>query len=292
MEESKMEIMNFEVQVLEKFLGVDNCEKVLEAIKRGDGVENIVFNTTNYNQFGKITANRDLIEKHVEELMVSMSSKILPTYVMVDNNLSLADGQHRAEALKRLGKPVAYYLADDLKLEDLATLQDGEAWDKESYLKSNIDLGNENYIFFNDMLKEYDMNPARLLKVFNYAQGVNEDEIDRKFKSGEFKLDKVDKVIDFLAALEDFKPFAKSYYRSGSFMTAFLKLFFRDTYDHEIMKKNLNSKKKFADNLKPCNRYADYLYILTMFIYNKDNTSKKGFIPIFFNKEENKFEFG
>lgn len=275
------QLKQYQVEILKEIVGDTLGNDIALAVSRGDTIENIVYSSKNYDMFSRINANRDIVESHVDELIESMDHKLLPTYIMVDREAGIAEGQHRFEALKRLNKRIPYYFADNLTLDDLATLQGSEDWKDMNYLKSNIDQGKDEYVEFNRIMKKYNVTPARMFSIFAQCEGVRQKQIKEKFRSGNLDVDSIKCVEDFLIALEDFSDF--DFYKQTSFVVAFLNLYFKKEYNHEIMKKKLTSGKNYRVNIRKRNNYHEYLHDLTYRVYSKD--AENGFTRIIYDLE-------
>lgn len=80
-------------------------------------LSNVVQQTQEYDKFSLLSANRDISKGHVQSLKASIEklgniTEKVP--IIVNQNLEIIDGQHRFQALKELGLPVFYIVADGM----------------------------------------------------------------------------------------------------------------------------------------------------------------------------------
>ena len=122
-----------------------------------------IYETTNYELFGLINANRDLVNANLNRIRESLKTKHLkPSCLIVgfDPNpkeggpLKIIDGQHRYEVLKELGLPVTYTIWEDFdmnilekSLGDVELLNTAsEVWDITAFMMSKATLGVKSYV--------------------------------------------------------------------------------------------------------------------------------------------------
>jgi hypothetical protein len=242
----------------------------------------VVYMTNDYEIFKRIEGNRVLNRTKYTQLLKSMEEEQLMIPVIVNEKMEIIDGQHRFSACKELGKPVYYVIARGYGIEEVkrANLVSSN-WTTLDYLNLHIANGNSNYDIFADLLENSGLNTSDLIKVFAAANDITSDAMQFLFENGEFKLDNVDKVEAFLAALQDFNYFKRS--RKRNFIAAFLVLFFDSRYKHEIMKDRL--KKRAAQLTKNNNRSkAGYLNTLANDMYSF-GASKNN---LFYDEKRNK----
>lgn len=146
--------------------------------------------TTNYDQFRLISGNRQINERHLAQLMGSISEHNLldANPIIVSQTGEVIDGQHRLEAARRLSLPI-YYVVAGIGLTDVLRLNtNSRRWDMDDYLKSYVEQGNPEYITLKNFIEEFGLTPslsrALLTKKTKSSDGRQRD-IER-FKRGEF----------------------------------------------------------------------------------------------------------
>ena len=86
-----------------------------------------ILETMHYDHFQKMRkSNRDVLKGHVNRLVGKIAAKDLTKYTPCivywsENRYMIADGQHRFEALKRLGKAIPYVEVAKKDVEGLVT---------------------------------------------------------------------------------------------------------------------------------------------------------------------------
>lgn len=248
----------------------DESLKEVYDVKRQENDINIydekvteVRRTNDYNKFKNILGNRDLRGTNYNRLIQSIQKKQLIIPILVNEKFEIIDGQHRFEVCRRLMLPLYYYVVEGYGIEEVkrANLV-GCNWVIDDYLKLNIEIGKKEYIEFKRIKDAYGLTSSQLLDIFANFQGISLKEIRMLFEDGSFELNNINKVIEFLNKLEDFKFFDE--YNSYSFTKAFLKLSGLEQYDHSIMKKRI---KKHPYKLSKRASYRDYITLLVE-IYN------------------------
>lgn len=108
----------------------------------------VTYETTNYSSFKRINGNRDLSENNVKGIIKNVQKNGLkPTIVIVNEKMEIIDGQHRVEAMKRLGLPVYFQIHKGLDLKDcIAMNTNAKTWASLDYVDSYSELENEDYL--------------------------------------------------------------------------------------------------------------------------------------------------
>ena len=242
---------------------------------------NQVFQTLDYDIFKIITGNRPLNNRNYTKIINSMKQQQLLIPIIVNEKMEIIDGQHRFKACKELGLPVYYIIVNGYGLNEVERANTASAmWNKFNFLDMYIAKGEKNYIEFQSLLEKYKINISDLIKVFSMVQEKNIAVLGRNFEKGNFTLEGQDTVLKFLNDLQDFSFFSDC--KSSKFVTAFLKLFFHEKYNHKRMKTAL---KVNSSALIKKNSYSEYLTLLTNEIYSKGNVKE----PIYYDANTDKF---
>lgn len=227
-----------------------------------------VMKTKDYDVFSFIDGNRRLNPRNYSKLLSSMKEEQLHIPIIVNENYEIVDGQHRFTAAKELGLYVYYVIEKGYGLEQVKRANMVSSnWKKEDFLESHIKDGVDGYKDFKDLVDLYGIGISDLIKIFAYVQGKNTDIAGKLFENGTFNFDKKDEVIAFLDALDDFSFFPQ--YKTKTFVTAFMKLYFNEKYDHTVMKGRLKNRK---NKLTKQSSYGEYLSVLTQQIYSYGST--------------------
>lgn len=146
-----------------------------------------IYSTRNYDMFKIKKENRELNENKVNVLMRDIRERGMQLQpIQVNRNMEIFDGQHRFEALKRLNMPVLYFIDRRLKVDDIIAINNTQSrWTMPDYIHSRKESGNENYLLFDVLLKEFGFctyTTAIAVK----GQVINE----RILKRGDFTMNK------------------------------------------------------------------------------------------------------
>lgn len=249
-------------------------------------IENItiygnIMQTTNYDMFKLMKGNRSINKYNYSKLLTSMREEHLVIPIVVNESYEIIDGQHRYMASKELGKPIYYFMVrgyglDQVKRANVVSIN----WKKKDYLEMFVSDSKHEYKEFEEIKDIYDLNINILLKIFALVQKKQVNRLGYEFEDGTFTLEGKEEVLAFLDALEDFNFF--KFYKSSSFITAFIRLYFRNEYEHEKMKSKLISHKSALEKRSTSD---EYLALLCNRIYSF-GVSKN---PIYYSSESGKF---
>jgi hypothetical protein len=89
---------------------------------------NEIQKTKDYDLFTSFTSNREVDDKHVDQLVRKIQKKNLLALrpINVDSKMRIIDGQHRLEAAKILSEYIYYLISDDVNQEDISNLNSGQ----------------------------------------------------------------------------------------------------------------------------------------------------------------------
>jgi hypothetical protein len=200
-----------------------------------------IYETFNYDLFGRIKANRDIVQNNLNKITESLKTKqIKEACVIVGYDpspkdgrpLRIIEGQHRYEACMDLGLPVPYTIRKDFDINDLnKSLSDvellntaSETWDVSSFMISKATLGDQNYINYNNLKNKYPFEHEILFYILNNHSDRTSISY-QKFKDGELQLndehtnwleEKLIFLQEFLVKLKEEKS-GKRYYLKALF---------------------------------------------------------------------------
>lgn len=244
---------------------VSNVNNNVEDMQNNATVVNYIMSTTDYEKFKFRKGNRTLNRKNFLKLVNSMKEKQLMIPILVNEKFEIIDGQHRFSASKELGLPIYYYIIEGYGSEEMqrANLVSSN-WTKEDFLSMYVEEGNQNYEQIQEIKDTFDVSIGLMIKVFAKMKGINQKMISKSFEEGTIDVaDKIDEVIQFFYALEDFSFFGA--YKTLQFAGAFLKLYNQENYNHSLMLERLEKRK---EQLIKKSTVDDYLVTLTKDIYS------------------------
>lgn len=219
--------------------------------------------TNDYNRFKIFDGNRKLNHAHIKAMEATLSEKphLIPLNpILVNDKFEIIDGQHRFEAIKKLGLEIHYIVGDNLGLEDIQALNAASKnWTPTDFAKSYRDLGDKNYDIYLEFKRVYKFNHDILL---NYLS-LDKPMTTTVFKRGLFRVTNKDKSVDLADKLSSLENFYSGYKRR-SFALAFQRMWENPEYDHKQM---LEKMEKYGHKLQDYALPNDYLRALEE-IYN------------------------
>lgn len=113
--------------------------------------------TKNYKLFKRLDGNRELYEPNVKKLVKSISQRgYIGQPVMVNENFEIIDGQHRFEALKRLGMEIPYEVRKGYGLLEMQRLNESQKeWSVKDTILSEAKMGNQSYKWLVELYEDY-----------------------------------------------------------------------------------------------------------------------------------------
>ena len=238
--------------------------------------------TTEYSKFKKIKGNRKINFKNLGKIINSMKKKQLIIPILVNENFEVIDGQHRLQACIELSLPVYYYMVEGYgDAEVITTNLNQENWSKCQFLDYYIEHEKQDYIRFEEIRIENGLNINQLINILAKVKKVTFKSLNFSFIEGTFKIDEADiwQINSFLTALESFN--CSKFYKSDSFILAFLSLYTYSPYDHSHMVEMLKLR---GDKLNIHASKTEYLRILTTEIYSSHRGKKTIYYDTFTKK--------
>ena len=241
-----------------------------------------VMKTNDYSLFKFMEGNRKTSSTNLNQIIQSMEEKQLTIPIIVNERFEIIDGQHRFKACKYLKLPVFYIMQQGYTIDDVirANVNGGRKWFDVDYLRKYCQANDERYLKIEGILNDFSITANDFIKILAHIQQKKINMLKREFRSGTIELNGVDLLLSFLIALESFKFF--KYYKQSNFITAFLRLYFKDGYVHENMERKLNS---FGHNLTRQSSADEYLSLLCNKVYSYGSSK----YPIYYSSESKKF---
>lgn len=245
-------------------------------------IANQVLKTRNYSIFKFMDDNRTINVANLTRIMESMSKEQLIIPIIVNEDYEIIDGQHRFKACEKLDLPVYFIMVEgyDSNQMILANAGGGRKWFAKDYLEHYCVKGNNDYLKIQEIISEYNINVYDFLKILSFVRGQKNTLVKKEFIDGVISLDGADLVVSFLLGLQDFKQY--SFYNNGHFVSAFMKLYFHEDYEHDYMVRKLAT---YGHNLKPAYSSEEYLSLLCNKIYSFAGAKR----PIYYSRDNRKF---
>ncbi len=202
--------------------------------------------TEDYTLFKRISGNRTINKAQVSKLYDSLGNHpemASAAPIIVNEQMQIIDGQHRFEALKKLGLPITYIIMEGLSLREVQILNSAtKTWTPLDYAKSFSELGYKDYDVYLEFRKKYQLGHNILLA---YLSSNKDDENalrSRKtgsntvqtFRDGKFKVANVKVSHVLCQELVDVQQYYKNY-DSRVFALAFKVAASHPKYDHQRM---------------------------------------------------------
>lgn len=221
-----------------------------------------ILKTKEYNLFKIIKGNRKVDNKHVNHLIESMKEEYYLSPIQVNEKMEIIDGQHRYTACRALKLPVYYYVAKGAGLKAIQTLNsNSKDWKTEDYLESWIEQGVKDYVIYKQFKDAYGF--AHRINLALLVGTLGNEELDTKFKTGEFKVKDIQKATEVAAKLTAVEPFYKGFKRRN-FAYAIIRCLKNKNYNHDTFLHKLEyQQRKMVD----CSNVEQYLELIEE-IYN------------------------
>lgn len=196
---------------------------------------NTIKTSSNYDQFSFLDANREEYRGHVEEIKKSIEkfgdfTRLQP--ILVNEQLQIIDGQHRFLALKEMGLPINYTIAEGLGVNEARSMNIlHRNWTAMDYARSYAKTGDPSYKKFLKMIEDYGFSVGTTIKYI--SNGVVDGQW-RQFRNGEFVLSDeagARKRLDTLASLGEYTKLVKDIL----FARALLIAMSSENYNHKRM---------------------------------------------------------
>lgn len=117
-----------------------------------------VYSTNDYTIFKRLLGNREVKPIRKMKIVKSIQTRgYISCPIIVNEKMEVIDGQGRLEALKSLGLPVEYVIIKWLTIDD-CTAMNFKDWNINDYVDCYAECGNENYIRFKDVAKQFELS--------------------------------------------------------------------------------------------------------------------------------------
>lgn len=155
-------------------------------------LKNVVQETTEYDKFQKLMANRDISRNHLNSLKAAIQQhpeilRVQP--ILVNEHLFIIDGQHRFQAAMELGLPIVYTVVNGIGIEvarQMNILQ--RRWGPHDFAKSYAMSGNKHYRAYLQAVDDYEgLNHSTILLALHGTGVAEGGHLTSAFRHGEFE---------------------------------------------------------------------------------------------------------
>lgn len=234
--------------------------------------------TKDFTIFKKMEGNRSLDKYHIKKLKASIEKdNMLHLHpIIVNENFSIIDGQHRLEAAQQLDVDIYFIQSNEVKDQHLIESNvNQKSWEVENYIDFfAVREKNADYLKLKNMMIQSSLKPKALLTLL---LGVVSNSILEFLKTGKFRFpenslsEKIfENFLDFFAYIKDKRINPFSMFTNANFTKAFRWIFNTQGFEKEIFYKKLDLR---WFDLKPQKNAEDW-YKLLISIYNFKNHSR------------------
>ena len=222
-----------------------------------------VYETYDYDSFKRMEGNRKLTLSRLNKLVASFRGGRILCPITVNDKMEIVDGQGRYDTCKALGLPVHFVVDPDATIDDCRRMNRyNTSWTKADFLHSYAEMGNVNYIIFEQAYEKTKLTVNGLLRI---AHKLTEkrDTIEKGVLV--FTKDDAEKAFKIDAFIKDFKENMLLSSVTGILESALIIAYETDGFDQERLLKNAKVNRasfvvmpKVADMLKELSRIYNY----------------------------------
>ncbi|MES2395846.1 MAG: ParB N-terminal domain-containing protein [Bacteroidota bacterium] len=200
--------------------------------------ENKIYRTISYGKFKLIKGNRELSQKKINKIVKSVNNGnnlLQHCPIIVDEGMSIVDGQHRFSACVKLNHEVFYVITKSSSgLVDIADLNSNtDKWANKDFIACFCDTGKQDYIKLREFLDKYGFPLSTSLQLLSSGPAASNGggKVIEQFRNGTFRITNYDFAKGVAEKVIDYKSFSESS-KSGHFVLAIAKLIGSDKYNH------------------------------------------------------------
>ena len=225
--------------------------------------------TKDYEMFTLVDTNRDILVRHVTEIMDSIQKKNLLEHnpIIVDRNMVVIDGQHRLEAAKQLDVEIYYTVAEQVGIREIRKLNSSQKrWTLTNYVKSFAKTIDD-YQFLWDFSKAHSLPlSVGALILSNFTETGR----SKSVRDGEFRIGNMEQVNEVMTAIDKLKPFISDVARRDKVFNFTIEVLSRKKVDWDKMSRKANTVATAQDEQILITKQSTQKNYLRMFedIYN------------------------
>jgi len=214
----------------------------------------------NLTKFNLLDDNRDIDDKHVAMLVVSIQryGQLMP--IVVNENMDVIEGQHRLKACMELKIPVAYIISVKSSSKDVAIMNNSQkGWKNKDYLKHFSHSSHNNnapYRKFSEFKEQYPLSfTLCLMLLMGHTNSTGTTE-HQTFKLGKFKIKDWATACKNAGHLIELKGLAPNLLDRRKFCVSFLKICRLNNFSFETYLKQVD---KYQSKFIRCNNVEDWV---------------------------------
>jgi hypothetical protein len=241
-----------------KHKNVRAMKEVIEVKKRDLDIDlsTKIYVTKDYDIFRKKEGNRDIKPPLVNKLYRSIMDLgyLDVSILIVGDHMTMLDGQHRIEALKRIKQDtgatykVKYMVSrsfDDLQ-KIIAWQKDRSSWTTMDYAQSYAEMGNPHYKTYLEFRKKYKIKHtiASILLIGTVSGGWNSEH----FRQGRFMVDEYSRSEEWALRLQSLSEYY-DFSHNRNFVKALIRYWKHPEFSHREFMAKVD---KFRNKLYNC----------------------------------------
>lgn len=167
--------------------------------------------TKNYNLFSYVRGNRNIKNRHLIDLTISIGkdNMLAQNPILVNEKMEVIDGQHRLEVARNNNLDVYYLVLPGATIEQVVQLNaNAKSWDAYDYIESYATRGYQGYVWLTQFMEDYQL---KITQVMLFVYGSDVRWVAHKIRHGEFDPteEMKDKAIARADILYELRPFIK-----------------------------------------------------------------------------------
>lgn len=230
----------------------------------------VAISSTRYSMFRFDPQNRPINEDHLAKLHDSVVRKnLLREFpILVDENFTIIDGQHRLRVAESLGVPIYYIVSSKVSMDDIVMTTDNVSkWENSDYLHRWCAKGKADYLSLKAFWDKYRYHDGKkfltlnqCLNLCHYGDRIG---MNRAFRDGGYVCNDLQYAERVASALIDFSHYV-DFYRDSVFVYAVSNLMANSRYDHSRM---MSKMKYLSAKMMKCPDMDTYMAVFTK-LYN------------------------
>ena len=194
-----------------------------------------VFETKDYSIFKFRKDNREIKDAHVKVIVKKMKERgwLKTSTVVINQNGEVIDGQHRVKAAIQTGVPIRYRIERNAGIDEITQMNTGQKnWSPFDHIHKFVARGNENYIKFDNFIKEFPM-----FKVTECAMFLNNSFTSVKrdaFEEGRWVVKDFNVGRKWANQILSLKPYFEKGYNKSIFVRSIIKLLSTKSKDFDF----------------------------------------------------------
>jgi len=202
-----------------------------------------IYETTDYDHFKQIAANREVNMKHVRELAadIQIINLLDVSPIICNERLEIIDGQHRLAAAKLLKLPIYYLIKKDLQDDHIGHLNRNQKnWAAMDYITFYTLKKRPGFDVLSKFMRKYNLNWSVACMLLGGTYRAGRKQICNGVVSVK-NLKEAEQIMGYVNDLQVYGTFV----RESKFINALTKMVADDDYEHDLLLKALKRDSKF-----------------------------------------------